>query len=285
MDPAPTAVASASTVLRLDGADALALIDRISTRALADVTPGQARWAPFCDFRGRLLHRALVAVTSDGAVWLLRDDAPGLPLAAAVNAHVFREDLRIGIGDARWSARLVEGEPPARIEERDGAPVAVPAGPGLVLVLDAPGAVAADTAAERARIEAGRPRHGHEIAEAFTPFEVNLAHEVHLAKGCYTGQEALQRLITYDSVRRRLVLVEGAGSAPVVPGAIAGPDGAAGVLTSAIASDPGAWIGLAVMKHEALAPGVPLRVEGGAAIERVEPFELTRPEGRERAAP
>ncbi len=114
---------------------------------------------------------------------------------------------------------------------------------------------------------------------------MNLAHEVHLAKGCYTGQEALQRLITYDSVRRRLARVEGAGVVPAVPGAIAGPDGPAGVLTSTSASEPGSWIGLAVLKHEALASGASLRVEGGPAIERIEPFELTRPEGREGAAP
>jgi len=113
---------------------------------------------------------------------------------------------------------------------------------------------------------------------------VNLAHEVHLAKGCYTGQEALQRLVTYDSVRRRLVRVAGSGAAPVVPRAIAGPDGAAGVLTSATAAEPGTWIGLAVVKHEAATGSVSLRIDGGPTIERVEPFELTRPEGREGAA-
>lgn len=283
MDPASTAVESTSTVLRLEGADALALIDRISTRSLADLAPGQARWAPFCDFRGRLLHRALVAVTSDRAVWLLRDDAPGLPLAAAVNAHVFREDVRIGVGDTRWSARLANLDPPTRIEEREGAPVAVPAGEGLVMVLDAPGSVATDPARERARIEAGRPRHGHEIAEAFTPFEVNLAHEVHLSKGCYTGQEALQRLITYDSVRRRLVRVWGTGAAPATPSDIVAANGTVGVLTSSAATTRG-WIGLAVLKLDAAAGTTSLRIDGGPAIEIVDPVELTRPEGREGAA-
>jgi folate-binding protein YgfZ len=148
------------------------------------------------------------------------------------------------------------------------------------MVLEPANAPPPDAGAERARIAAGRPRHGHEIAEAFTPFEVNLAHEVHLSKGCYTGQEALQRLITYDSVRRRLVRVDGTGDAPDVPREITGP---AGVLTSAIAVEHG-WIGLAVLKHDALAPGTTLRVDGGPAIDRVEPFDLTRPEGREGAA-
>lgn len=284
MANAPTTAASTSTVLRLEGADALALLDRIATRALVDLEPGHSRWAPFCDFRGRLLHRALVAVTSDRAVWMLRDDAPGMSLAAMVNAHVFREDVRIGLGESRWSARLemrngIRANDP--IEERDGIPSAAPAGDGLAMVLVAPDATPAGPAVERARIEAGRPRHGHEIAQDFNPFEVNLAREVHLAKGCYTGQEALQRLITYDSVRRRLARVSGSGSAPAVPQPIAGR---AGVLTSAIAEETGArWTGLAVLRHDAARGEAPLTLESGGAIDRVELFDLARPEGREGA--
>src|SRR5689334_8069451 len=171
-----TSADSGSTVLRLEGADALPLLDRISTRLLIDLEPGQARWAPFCDFRGRLMHRALVAVTADRAVWLLRDDAPGLGLAAALNAHVFREDIRIGLGDERWSARLVLASATgAEVIERDGTPVAVRAGDDRIMELVAPRAAAApDPGLERVRVRAGRPRHGHEIAQEFTPFEVNL---------------------------------------------------------------------------------------------------------------
>src|SRR5216110_1351657 len=129
---------SGTTVLRLEGREALALLDRISTRRLIDLAAGEARWAPFCDFRGRLLHRALVAVTADRAVWLLRDDAPSLGLAASVNAHIFREDISIGIGDGRWAARLlldeVSGARPEVIEQ-DGALVSVHAGDELRMVL------------------------------------------------------------------------------------------------------------------------------------------------------
>src|SRR5215510_10998178 len=85
----------ASTALRLTGRDALGLLQRTTSNALSDLAPGQARATLFCDFRGRLLHRAVVAVTRDGAVWLLRDDAPGAALAAAIERTVFRDDVRI----------------------------------------------------------------------------------------------------------------------------------------------------------------------------------------------
>src|SRR5256885_9600045 len=84
-----------STALRLEGRDALPLLHRISTQALLDLRPGHARSTLFCDFRGRLLHRAVVAVTSDGAVWLLRPDAAGAELAAFIDRHLFRDEIAI----------------------------------------------------------------------------------------------------------------------------------------------------------------------------------------------
>src|SRR5712692_4942056 len=94
---APTATGRepGSSALRLAGRDVLALLHRISTNALLDLAQGEARATLFCDFRGRLLHRAVVYLDRDGAGWLLRDDAPGAPLGAFVDRHVFREDVRI----------------------------------------------------------------------------------------------------------------------------------------------------------------------------------------------
>src|SRR5258708_6194201 len=75
--------------------DVRAVLHRIGSNVLAGLPPGRARGTLFCDFRGRLLHRAVVAALADGAVWLLRDDAPAEPLATFVERHVFREDVSI----------------------------------------------------------------------------------------------------------------------------------------------------------------------------------------------
>jgi len=245
-----SALSAPVAALRLDGADALALLHRLSTAFLADLAPGEGRATLFCDFRGRLLHRAWVARDPGGAIWLLRPDAKAAELAAFIDRHVFREQVRI--------------------EDATGAQAA----PGLP-----------DTerfASELARIRAGHPRHGHEIAEAFTPFEINRAHEVHLQKGCFTGQEALMRLLTYRSVRRRLALVEGAGPPPA-PAHVRREAASVGRLTSTTslqAKGSGArWIGLAVLAHDAAERHDGLRVEGGAELERVEPFPILPPAG------
>ena len=90
-----SALSAPVAALRLDGADALALLHRLSTAFLADLAPGEGRATLFCDFRGRLLHRAWVARDPGGAIWLLRPDAKAAELAAFIDRHVFREQVRI----------------------------------------------------------------------------------------------------------------------------------------------------------------------------------------------
>ena len=231
--------------LRLRGRDALQVLHRISTQFLLDLAPGHGRATMFCDFRGRLLHRAWVAHAEANVVWLLRADAPAAELAAFVDRHVFREDVAI--------------------EDATGDPEA----PQLP-----------DTecfTSELERIRAGLPRHAHEIAEDFTPFEIGRSHEVHLSKGCFTGQEALMRLMTYKSVRRRLALITGAGAPPDVPADLTREGTRAGRMTSVVAHGVG-WLGLAVLAHEAAENAAGLMC-AGVPITRVKAFPITRPLG------
>ena len=84
-----------TTLVRLEGAETLDLLHRISTQDMSDLAPGMARATLFCDFRGRLLHRAIAARTADGAVWLLRDDAGTAELIAYLERFIFRESVRV----------------------------------------------------------------------------------------------------------------------------------------------------------------------------------------------
>lgn len=277
----PAGADSGGALLRLAGADALDLLHRLSTQSLSDLPPGGARMALFCDFRGRLLHRACVARTADSVTWLLRDDAGAEELIAFLDRHVFREDVVLEDASAGHRVRLVplaQGLPVETVEEVHGVPRrARPDSEFVYEVLEKREDSSPDPEAERARIRAGLPRHGHEIAEAFTPFEVGRGHEVHLNKGCFTGQEALMRLVTFRSVRRQLVRVSGRGAPPAPPEPIASAGAGVGVVTSAIgAADGNAWLGLAVVKREALA--APLTLADGRTIS-VEPIPATRPQG------
>jgi folate-binding protein YgfZ len=229
-----------ATTLRLTGRDALSLLHRISTQALLDLPSGEDRATLFCDFRGRLLHRAVVSIADDGAV-SLRSQTPAAELAAFLDRHIFRDDVAI--------------------EDRSDATDAEPSAAG-----------------ERERIRAGAARRGHEIAEAFNPYEVGLAADVHLDKGCYTGQEALQRLITYGSVRRELARVSGAGAAPTIPADVTRAGEKVGVLTSAAPEESGGWIGLAVIRKQLVSEATRDLEVAGASI-TLEPLPAACPVG------
>ena len=240
-----SAPATPTPALRLRGRDALEVLHRISTQSLMDLAPGDGRATMFCDFRGRLMHRAWVAHAEPGIVWLLRADARAADLAAFVDRSVFREDVTLE--DATGNTEAPELPEAERF------------------------------ASELDRIRSGAPRHGHEIAEEFTPFEIGRSHEVHLSKGCFTGQEALMRLTTYQSVRRRLALVGGAGATPQVPVDVTRDGLRTGRLTSVV-TDGAGWLGLAVLAHEAVEHPAGL-VCADLAVTLVEAFPLTRPLG------
>jgi tRNA-modifying protein YgfZ len=69
--------------------------------------------------------------------------------------------------------------------------------------------------AERARIEAGSPRWGHELDERVLPAEAGLD-ETHVSftKGCYPGQEPIARLHYRGHVNRRLRVFEVENASP-----------------------------------------------------------------------
>lgn len=287
MDMTPT---PHSTALRLTGRDVLTVLHRVSTQKLADLAIGEARPSLLCDFRGRLQHRFVVARMADDSVWLLRSDAPGAELAVAIDRSVFREEVRIedlsgahpvlavrvqsNSGGIATPSAIPDPLIPRLVAESAAVALWVegPAGSDIATpvqgVLDAAGAIAE-----------GRARQGHEIVAEFNPFEVGLALAVHLDKGCFTGQEALQRLITYSSVRRQLVGVQGRGPAPGVPTQILSAGADAGSLTSVVASSTG-WSGLAVLRRSVLESAGGLTLAGDQPVEVSNAFEPARPLGR-----
>jgi folate-binding protein YgfZ len=285
MNVPPSATSTAWAVIRMTGKDSLDILHRTSTQSLADISPGEARATLFCDFRGRLLHRAWVVVAPDDAVWLLRDDGPGMPLLEYIDEHVFREDVQL---EDVSSARRVIGVPfdtwdnPYSLENRAGAthldgdvPAAVVDAHGFVLLVSPP-AQDVEAASERAHVLAGRPRQDHEISDAFNPYEVGLARDVHLSKGCYTGQEVMQRLLTFDSVKRQLSRVSGDGAAPDVGDDLLAEGNKVGVVTTSLAHGTG-WLGLAAIRIDSM--WAPVTLDDGRRV-RMEPLDPGKPLGR-----
>jgi folate-binding protein YgfZ len=91
--------------------------------------------------------------------------------------------------------------------------------PALVALLAVAGAVPATAEdAHVVRLEHGKPRYGEEITERFLVQETGLLHAVHFSKGCYLGQEIVERVRSRAQIHRLLRKLEIATDQPPAPG-------------------------------------------------------------------
>jgi folate-binding protein YgfZ len=54
------------------------------------------------------------------------------------------------------------------------------------------------------RIEHGKPRFGEDISDRFLAQEANQPHALHFSKGCYLGQEIVERVRSRGQIHRVL---------------------------------------------------------------------------------
>ena len=125
---------------------------------------------------------------------------------------------------------------------------------------------------ELLRTEAGIPRYGAELDEHTLVQEADLeARAISYTKGCYLGQEIVERVRSRGHVNRKLVGLS-LSDGPLPPrGAKLAKDGKnVGFITTAIESPTlGRRLALGYVRREFLAPGATLAVEGGGAAEVV----------------
>lgn len=77
---------------------------------------------------------------------------------------------------------------------------------------------------DRWRIQQMRPRVGFELTEGASPLEVGLRKFIADQKGCYPGQEVIEKVLSIGSPARRLVRIEAEGSAPQKGDRVLGQD-------------------------------------------------------------
>jgi folate-binding protein YgfZ len=118
-------------------------------------------------------------------------------------------------------------------------------------------------AADVLRLEAGRPRFGVDFDETRLVLEAGLERGIHFSKGCYLGQEIVERASARGHVNKRLVGLRIDGDVVPLPGARIDAEGAdVGRITSAAHSPHfGGTIALGYVKRAFVAPGSRLSVE------------------------
>jgi folate-binding protein YgfZ len=106
-----------------------------------------------------------------------------------------------------------------------------------IALLESAGAKAADADdARMVRMENGKPLYGVDIRETSLPQETQQMHALSFSKGCYLGQEIVERIRSMGKVHRKLERVELEGAEPVAAGTKLTVDGREAEITSSIFS-------------------------------------------------
>lgn len=272
--------------IAVSGRDQKSWLHNLLTNDIKSLTPGVSCYAFAIDVRGRLIFD--LNVLDLGETLWLDLDRPSMPAATAhLERYHISEDVALAASDevrlgvcgaaagrvaetlgAVWSQLAPCGHQP--IEAGDGPAIRLwrsqfagadsfelilphEMGPAIWTRVSAipgvrPGGL---ETLDLLRIEAEIPWPGRELDERTLPPETGdaAARGIHYRKGCYLGQEIIERMRSHGSLARRLVRVrvdDGAGVALPAPLTAGGAD--AGRITSLAAHPDGGWIGLAYVR-------------------------------------
>ena len=179
---------SARGKIRVNGVDRARLLHALTTNHIQQLTPGADCYVFFLNALGRVLADDVTLEDTTARTTTIAVEGPrSAEVLARIGAPVPQADYAF----VPWGSRLV-----ARLSSA-GSPgffVFAPAGeqPALIAQL---GIEQADAEAARiVRIEHGKPRYGEDITDRFLAQETNQSHALHFSKGCYPGQEIVERI-------------------------------------------------------------------------------------------
>jgi folate-binding protein YgfZ len=232
-------------VLAVPGPDRLSWLHSLTSQDFEHLADGAATEALILDVQGRVEHHAQAAHL-DGTVWL--DTEPGKAAALLAYLESMRFWTKVEPRDATAELAvltLVGPDTPRILTDLGvaGSGVTALAGGGFSRPTGWPGQHATDLVVPRAdladwwrritaagarpagswafealRVEALRPRLGVDTDEKTIPHEVGwIGSAVHLAKGCYRGQETVAKVHNVGRPPRRMVLLLLDGTPEVQP--------------------------------------------------------------------
>jgi folate-binding protein YgfZ len=299
--------------IRFTGKDRQSFLQGMLSNDTRRLEPGQGIYATFLEPKGHMLGDLTLYAFDD---YYFADTEPGMEnsLVRALDRYLIREKVKIaGEGDSSDLTGLsgpkakailaavfpdlapIAGPFGCAVAERDGAAVEVmrrdftgeesfllrcepeAAAPLWKALTEAGAEPFGQEALEVLRVEAGIPRYGVDTSQETIPLEAGLFFGISRDKGCYVGQEIIERIASRGHTNRRLLPIRfAAGPVPTGRVSLFLGEKEVGYVTSGVAS-PGSEgpVGLGYLRREAAAPGTRLRAvwEGG----EIEAEPLSRP--------
>ena len=234
--------------IKVLGEDRARLLHAMTTNNIQQLAPGTGCYAFFLTVQGRILADVNVLCRPDHFLldldpetrekvyqhldhYIIADDVTledltGSTATIAVEGPKSAELLQaagaptpeVDYSTAEWGTRLV-----ARLNSTGSAGFFVFAPESekaqLIAQLEAAGAVAGDAEAFNVvRLEHGKARYGEDLSERFLAQEANQPHALNFSKGCYLGQEIVERVRSRGQIHRILMPLVLDAKEPPAPG-------------------------------------------------------------------
>jgi aminomethyltransferase len=306
-----SAVAPLSSIgwIEVTGDDRVRWLNGMTTNSIQALTSGELNYNFFLSSQGRIQGDA-VALALDNSI-LLGTSADRVPaLMELLDRFIIMDDVELAqhpsfgllIAGPQTASSLaaigiaVDDLAPLHFASTDwhGQKVAVlhahsPLAPRFELWSESADAIAqitealtacgatrvGDEALHQLRILEGTPLYGTDIRDKELPQETAQTRALHFAKGCYLGQEIVERIRSRGNVHRTFHAFQLTGDLPA-DGAVLEADGKpVGELTSVaaipLASGP-ISLALGYIRREALERNLAITYPGGTAVPVATPF-------------
>ena len=283
--------------IQATGDDRARLLHAMTTNQVESLKPGEGCYAFFLSAQGRILADVNLLCFED---YFLLDTEPETrtKVYEHLDRYIIADDVTVEDQTGQIATIAVEGPKAAAVLAELGAPV--PTAPysfaswryGTVARLDTTGkggfflliptaekqtvvsmltkAGLPEASAEDARIvriESGRPRYGEEITERYLVQETDQLHAVNFSKGCYLGQEIVERVRSRAQIHRVLRRLEIDTNNPPAAGTkLKSGDGDAAEIASAVFSPAlGKTVALAYVRTQFAEPDTRISLDGVSA--------------------
>jgi len=311
--------------IRVTGEDRVRWLNGMVTNTIQDLKDGEGNYNFLLSVQGRIQGDATIFAEPDSL--LMETAASQLPsLMTLLDRFIIMDDVELADATDAQSGLLIAGPKAPSLLTRIGlnvedlgilqkrtlpwnsAQISVlhtesPLIPRFELWSDAnvtqklfealqsAGAVFCDAQSlEWLRILEGTPLFGTDIRDRELPQETGQTRALHFSKGCYLGQEIVERIRSRGNVHRTFNAFRLDGELPVAGAPLDADGKQVGELTSVAAiplpTDGGMIVQLALgyIRREALDRGLPLHYAGGVAVPVSLPFSAAAPSALQSAS-
>jgi folate-binding protein YgfZ len=234
-------------LVRMTGEDRMRLLHAMATNDIQKLPAWHGCYTFFLNAQGRILADAHVFVL-DNSYLLDTEPEIGEKLLQHLDQYIIADDVTLADESQQWAVIDVEGPKSSELLEQlnakpfeqqweiqiweGGMIAAVSAAAPSGFRIFIPASEKADVITKltntgipeakpdevrTVRIENGKPRYGEDISERYLSQETNQMHAVAYGKGCYLGQEIVERVRSRAQIHRMLHSVRIRSQSPPEP--------------------------------------------------------------------